>query len=130
MRDIKDKADIKIFIDEFYAKVRIDQTIGSVFASRIPDENWPVHLERMYSFWNTVLFGEADYRGNPFAKHANLRIHEEHFLKWISLLSETIDGLYEGPKASEVKLRAQRMGDMFQAKLLHIRSNKNYKNIL
>ena len=64
--DIKDKKDIKVFIDAFYEKVRVDQTIGPIFISRIPDDNWPKHLERMYSFWNTVLFAKPDYRGNPF----------------------------------------------------------------
>lgn len=130
MTDIRDKEDVKVFIDAFYEKVRLDQKLGPVFISRIPDDAWPSHLERMYSFWNTVLFGEADYRGNPFSKHASLRIHEEHFNKWIALLGKTIDEHFHGKKADEVKARAQKMGDMFQAKLKHIRSNNNFKNII
>ena len=49
MKDIAGKDDIKIFVDKFYEKIREDETLGPVFALRIPAENWPKHLERMYS---------------------------------------------------------------------------------
>lgn len=130
MNDIKDKADIKIFVDAFYNKVRIDTTIGPVFAARIPNDNWTPHLERMYSFWHTVLFGVQDYRGNPFAKHATLPIQATHFERWIGLLTETIDELFKGEKAEEVKMRANKMGLLFQSKLEYIRDNNLHKNLL
>ena len=130
MHDIRDKGDVKVFVDKFYDAVQIDPLIGPVFLARIKAEAWPSHLERMYSFWNTVLFGLVDYRGNPFSKHANLRIHREHFERWLSLLSGIIDQNFKGAKAEEVKMRAQKMGDMFQSKLDHIRSNNQFRNIL
>ena len=130
LSDIKDKQDIKVIVDEFYAQVRFDQILGPIFVGRIPAGDWSAHLERMYSFWNTVLFGKPDYRGNPFSKHATLRIHKEHFDQWVSLFSKTIDQFYAGPKSAEAKLRAQRMGDMFQAKLKHVRSSDNFRSIL
>jgi len=127
MRDIQDKADIKIFIDAFYDKVRIDPIIGPVFAARIPNDNWTSHLERMYSFWHTILFGVSDYRGNPFAKHEQLPIQARHFERWIALLTETVDALFVGVKAEEVKMRAIKIGAVFQAKLEHIQANNSYK---
>ncbi len=130
MNDISDKATIKIFVDAFYGKVRKDVLIGPVFAARIEEVRWPIHLERMYSFWNTVLFAERDYRGNPFSKHASLPIQQQHFERWIGLLSETIDEHFGGEKAEEVKMRADKMGALFQAKLDHIRSNDNYINLM
>ncbi len=130
MTDIRNKADVKIFVDAFYEQVRIDPLIGAVFAARIAADAWPAHLERMYSFWHTVLFGVQDYRGNPFSKHSSLPIHAQHFERWIQLLSTTIDAHFAGPKAEEVKLRAQKMGLMFQSKLAYLREHQNYKNIL
>ena len=130
MNDISSKDDIKIFVDKFYQKVRVDQDLGPVFASRIANDDWSQHLERMYSFWHTVLFGARDYRGNPFSKHSSLRIDEKHFSKWINLLTETINSNFHGPKAEEVIKRAHMMGELFQSKLKHIRQNPGYKNIL
>ncbi len=124
MHDIRDKADIKIFVDAFYQKVRIDAMIGPVFTARIPNDNWVPHLERMYSFWNTILFGVSDYRGNPFAKHEQLPIQARHFERWIGLLTETVDALFVGMKAEEVKMRANKIGAVFQAKLEYIQANE------
>ncbi len=128
--DISTKDDVKVFVNAFYDQVKIDTTIGPVFAAVIGDGPWDVHLERMYSFWNTVLFGVKDYQGNPFSKHADLPIQAPHFAQWISLLSETVDHYYAGPKAEEVKKRARSMGAVFESKLTHLRQNPQYKNIM
>jgi len=128
MKEITNKDDVKLFVDTFYGKVRIDPTIGPVFAAAIPsDAHWPAHLERMYSFWNTVLFAVRDYRGNPFSKHATLPIEAPHFERWVALMTETIDELFDGEKAAEVKMRAEKMSLLFQSKLQFIRSNPSFK---
>ena len=130
MTDIKDKKDIINLIDLFYQKVRKDPVIGGVFASRIQDESWPEHLEVMYGFWNTVLFGKQEYRGNPFSKHADLPINNIHFERWLELMYETVDEKFKGAKADEVKHRAKMMGDLFSSKLEHIRKNDQFRNIM
>lgn len=130
MNDIANKDDVKIFVDSFYSKVEKDILIGPVFAAKIKDGNWEPHLERMYSFWNTVLFSVRDYSGNPFSKHATLPIQKEHFERWVGLFTETIDENYEGEKAEEAKMRANLMGNLFQSKLEYIQKNNNFKNIL
>ena len=130
MNDIRDKEDVKIFVDAFYKKVRIDSILGPVFAAKIPDDNWPPHLERMYSFWSTVLFAVRDYSGNPFSKHATLPIQGNHFEKWMELFTETIDTHFAGEKAEDAKMRAIKMGKLFQSKLEYIQANQNFKNIM
>ncbi|MFK7980497.1 MAG: group III truncated hemoglobin [Saprospiraceae bacterium] len=131
MKNIENKEDVKLFVDSFYEKVRIDAKLGPVFAAKIPsDTHWASHLERMYSFWNTVLFGERDYRGNPFSKHATLSIKAPHFDRWIALFTITIDELFVGEKAVEVKLRANKMGMLFQSKLQHLQENQQLKTLV
>ena len=130
MKDINDKEDVKVFVNAFYEKVQKDELLGPIFASRIKEGEWAVHLERMYSFWNTVLFGQIDYRGNPFSKHTKLPVFATHFQRWINLLSVTVDDYFEGEKADEVKLRAERMGNMFQTKLKYIRDNDQFINLV
>ncbi len=130
MNDITTKNDVKVFVDAFYLEVRKDTMLGPVFAAIIPNDNWQPHLDRMYSFWSTVLLNIKDYSGNPFSKHRPLPIEKRHFDRWTDLFSATLDTLFEGPKTEEAKDRAIKMGILFNSKLEHIRSNPNYKNIL
>lgn len=130
MTDIRDKADIKVLIDAFYQQVRKDDRLGSVFAARIPDEEWPIHLEKMYGFWNSILFAQRDYRGRPFAKHALLPIEDLHFERWLLLFGQTVDAHFDGPKAEEAKMRAGKIGELFKSKLKFLRSQEGYKRLI
>jgi len=129
MRDISNQYDIEIFVNEFYDSVKNDELIGPIFMQNISVDSWPVHLERMCSFWNTVLFGAVDYRGNPFSKHSNLPINEKHFDRWLELLNTALDKNFKGAKTDEVKERAYKMSLMFKSKLANIKKN-NYKSIM
>jgi len=124
MKDITGLEDIQLFVDEFYNKVREDDLIGTVFAGVITD--WQPHLDKMYAFWNAVLFGAAGFKGNPFAKHAPLPIAPEHFGRWLDLFGETIDANFAGPVAIEAKQKAGIMATMFMSKLDRMRNGPGY----
>lgn len=113
--DITNLEDIKLFVNEFYEKVQVDNLIGPVFAGAIKD--WGPHLEKMYRFWNAALFGVPGFKGNPFSKHAPLPIDKRHFDRWLSLFNETIDTFFEGKMAMDAKNRAQLMAIMFLSRL-------------
>ncbi|MEL7221218.1 MAG: group III truncated hemoglobin [Bacteroidota bacterium] len=130
MTDIANRDDIKLLVDSFYAKIRKDELLSPVFASRIADDAWGKHLTRMYSFWNTVLFIEQSYKGNPFARHATLPVDDAHFKQWIHLFHATVDEHFAGEKAEETKRRAKNMAIMFTAKLQHLRSNPSFQNLV
>ncbi|MEO6850448.1 MAG: group III truncated hemoglobin [Mucilaginibacter sp.] len=116
MNDIEDIGSIRLLVDKFYASVRQDVLIGPIFNKAIGD-NWAPHLEKMYAFWNAVLFAEPGFTGNPFAKHAPLPIDAEHFSRWLTLFRQTLDECFEGPVATEAKNRAELMAILFQNKL-------------
>ena len=122
--DIQSIDDIKILVDTFYDRVREDKLIGRIFDEKIGDR-WPQHLAKMYTFWQTVLLEEHTYFGSPFPPHANLPVDKEHFERWLSLFSETIYDLYEGPVAKEAMWRANKMAEMFQIKINHFRNNSS-----
>ena len=123
MTDIRNKADIKVFVDTFYSQIQADELVGAVFAGKIKEEEWPQHLEKMYAFWNSILFQSAEYHGNPFSHHINLNIGTAHFERWITLFQKSIDANFEGGKAEEAKLRTGKMRILFESKLAHIKSN-------
>jgi len=108
--------DIKTLVDSFYGKVREDNLLAPIFNIVIQDR-WPEHMEKMYTFWQTVLLGEHTYYGSPFPPHAKLPVTKEHFDRWLELFFKTIDENFNGEKAEEAKWRASKMAEMFQLKI-------------
>jgi hemoglobin len=123
MHDIQNWGDIELMVNTFYQKVRKDDLIGPIFASRIADDAWPAHLHRMYTFWAAILINEPGYSGQPFDKHRDMPIDQVHFDRWVSLFKQNVDLHFEGAVANEAKHRADLMAHIFMAKLLNIRAS-------
>lgn len=115
MHDIEGLDDIILFVNQFYDRVQRDELLGPIFNSVI--EDWEPHLQKMYTFWNAVLFGVPGFTGNPFAKHAPLPIDTTHFDRWIILFNETLDANFKGEMTENTKKRAETMAIMFLSKL-------------
>jgi len=117
MNDLQNKADIKTLVDAFYGRVQHDPLIGPFF-NEVMAIDWEEHLPVMYSFWATLLLGENSYRGNPLAKH--LELTSEHFDRWVSLWEQAVDELFEGSRADEAKMKANRVKEMMLSKIQNI----------
>lgn len=113
---IENIEDVKQLVDVFYGKVRQDHLLKDIFNNVIQDK-WAEHLNKMYSFWQTVLLGVHTYHGSPFTPHANLPVTKQHFERWLELFYETLDELFTGRVADEAKWRASRMAEMFEYKI-------------
>jgi len=113
LKDIDTREDIIRMVDTFYESVKSDDLLAPVFSH----VDWPKHLPTMYNFWSSIVFGDQAYTGNPFSKHIGLPIRRVHFIQWLALFNETVDVLFSGPRASEVKQRAQSIAGIFQHKL-------------
>ena len=68
MKLLESREDIEFLVNTFYKKVAKDETIGFFFTD-VAKVNWDLHLPKMYSFWESLLFGQASYKGNPMAMH-------------------------------------------------------------
>ena len=123
MKDITNKQDISVFVDAFYEKIKHDQLLGPVFFAAITG-NWQPHLDRMYAFWDSVLFSAPGFTGNPFVKHATLRIGQEHFDQWLVLFDETINSNFCGPVAEDAKNRARLIGKIFVSRIEDIQNGR------
>ncbi|PRD54730.1 group III truncated hemoglobin [Sphingobacterium gobiense] len=120
--DIQTLDDIKSMVDTFYGRVQEDDLIGPIFNTKL-EGRWRVHLEKMYTFWQTILLDEYTYQGRPFPPHAQLPIEAKHFERWLQLFDKTVNDLFEGPVADEAKNRGRKMASLFQVKLDHIRQS-------
>lgn len=120
-QDISQLSDIQQLVDTFYGKVRQDALIGPIF-DRVIEDRWSVHLDKMYTFWQTVLLKEHTYYGRPFPPHVRLPLEQHHFERWLTLFCETVDEYFTGEKAEEAKWRAQKMAEMFLHKIMYFRN--------
>ena len=119
--DIRNRKDIEKLVDTFYDKVKTDEVIGYLFVD-VAKVNWDEHLPKLYNFWENILFFTANYEGNPMAKHKELHrkspMTKAHFDHWVKLFTETVDNLFEGPKAEEIKNRAMNIATTMMYKTL------------
>ncbi len=120
MNDIKNKEDIELLINKFYSKVILDDLIGQIF-TQVIKFSWDKHIPIMISFWNTLLFGVGDYKGNPMLKHIDLNkifpLNADHFERWISLWQQTINENFFGTIANEAIIKAQNIANLMQYKI-------------
>lgn len=123
-KDIDNLTDIKLLVDTFYSRIREDNLLKDVFNNKIEDR-WPEHLEKMYTFWQTVLLDQHTYYGSPFLPHAKLPVAMEHFEQWMILFNQTVDELFEGVKAGQAKWQGQRMAEMFHSKIEYYKMNNS-----
>ena len=124
-KDITDAKDIRFFVNEFYDRIRADELLGDIFNQEIGDR-WPVHLEKMNRFWQSLLFGEKTYNGKPFPSHIGLPIEKIHFERWVKLFQEVINEHFSGPVAEEAILRATSIAGIFQIKLEGLKNGETF----
>ncbi len=120
-KDIETRDDIELLVNNFYDKIKADETIGYIFTD-IAKVNWEKHLPIMYSFWENSLFYTGSYEGNPMELHKHLHrlmpLTTEHFKQWIKLFNSTVDELFEGKQAKLAKQRAISIATVMQVKIL------------
>ncbi len=121
-KDIQDRNDIITLVNSFYDKVKVDDTIGYIFTD-VAQVNWETHLPRMYDFWENILFSTNNFDGNPMRTHVELsqktKMDFPHFLRWNILFETTVDELFIGEKAKEIKKRAFNISNAMLSKVTH-----------
>lgn len=125
MKDIQNRADIDQLIHTFYERIMADSEIGYFFTEVVQlDLNH--HLPKIADFWETALFHQAIYKGNPIPPH--VAMHEKspmtkaHFDRWVEVFCRTIDELYAGTIAEMAKQRAHSIATVM---LIKIKTSSN-----
>lgn len=120
-KDIESRADIEALVNTFYDKVKQDATIGYFF-SEVVQVQWEKHLPIMYTFWENVLFHTGGYEGNPMrqhmAIHAKSAMTHAHFQQWLALFTQTVDELFSGDNAEQIKQRAGSIAMVMELKII------------
>lgn len=120
MIDIQNKKDLEVLVDCFYEKVVKDKELG-LFFTQIIKVNWELHLPKMYDFWDSVLFGSANYKGNTMQKHFPINdikaMEKAHFTRWLFLWKSTVRDLYEGENANSIMQKAENIAHLMSYKM-------------
>jgi len=121
LKDISNIEDIKQMVNSFYDNVRKDDLLGPIFNDKLQDR-WEPHLQKMYGFWQTILFDVRAYSGTPFPPHKQLPVDKTHFDRWVYLFNTNIDSQFSGELTEEAKMRAANMAYMFNHKIDYFRN--------
>jgi hemoglobin len=120
-KDIIQRKDIERLVNEFYERVKLDQTIGPIFTD-VAHVNWDKHLPVMYDFWENIIFQTGNYTGNPMSAH--FKIHEKHpftkahFTRWLAIFQETLNDCFQGPNTELARQRALSIATVIEIKLI------------
>lgn len=111
-RELLHPEDVVELVDRFYDRVNADDLLSPIF-NDLAKVDWPSHLPKMYSFWQSLLFGTGTYSGQPMPPHLRLPLTQAHFDRWIALFEQTVTENFVGPKADEALYRAQHIAQFF-----------------
>lgn len=122
MADLKSRKDIEQLMDAFYSRVLKDDTIGFLF-TEVVALNLEKHLPIICDFWESALFQKPIYKGNVLVVHEHLnslyQLKEIHFSTWLNIFNETVDELFEGNNAEQIKIRALSVATVMRSKILY-----------
>ena len=122
-KDLENREDIEVLVNNFYDKIRQNETLGYIF-NDIAHVDWQKHLPKMYSFWEMILFEKEGYQGQPLRPHLAVNqqypLTPEHFSLWFQLFENTVNEFFEGEKAIEVKLRAKSIALTWASKIHYL----------
>lgn len=107
---------ISTLVDTFYTKVRANPDLGPIFGSRIGGQ-WEPHLQKMKTFWGSVMLRTGAYGGKPMQVHIGVKeAKPQHFQTWITLFEETLEETAPNTKVVELFMeRAMTMSDRLQS---------------
>jgi hemoglobin len=121
--DLDGRAGIERLVNAFYERVQRDELLGFIFDD-IARIDWPSHLPKMYAFWEKVLFGSGNFRGNPLVAHMRLGTQTPmglaQFERWIALFKQTVDSLFAGDNAEHIKRCAEDMAHVIHARVNNV----------
>jgi hemoglobin len=112
------EATICSLINTFYTRVRNDPALGPIFANAIAEDAWPAHLQKMYSFWSSVMLTSGRYKGNPVAVHHHVAgIAPPLFGNWLDLFEDTANELFCPRAADRFVQSARRIAESLKLAL-------------
>lgn len=120
MRDILNRKDIELVMEQFYQSALADVEIGYLF-TEIAHLDLTKHLPLICDFWELVILKNGNYKNDVMAIHLNLHskspLKATHFKRWLELFTGTLNASFKGTNTELMKMRAQSIATMMQVKI-------------
>ncbi|MDF0490091.1 group III truncated hemoglobin [Sphingomonas sp. H39-1-10] len=112
-----DEAGLERLIDAFYARIRVDAELGPIFNDAI--EDWPEHLDKLVSFWSSVMLTTGRYKGQPVPAHKKHqhRLAPALFERLLTLWAEVTNEQMTARAAAALQAKAARIAESLQLAL-------------
>ncbi|SKB29904.1 group III truncated hemoglobin [Daejeonella lutea] len=131
--DIRNRSDIELFVEVFYAELTKDKQLAYIF-KQLAHVNFSYHLPVMYNFWENIMLCKGTYEGNPMALHKHLHemgpLNEIHFRHWDKIFARTLDTLFAGPNTILAKKRGLAISAVLRKKVIQSEKLSGRKNPL
>lgn len=120
MKDVATREDIELQVNSFYNKVVKDDVIGFFFKD-VVKVDFEQHLPKMYSFWESILFGQMTYKGNPMGAHFPINeieaMEQKHFDRWLQLWKETLLENFSGENTDMAITKSENIAKLMAFKM-------------
>ncbi|SCY34371.1 group III truncated hemoglobin [Flavobacterium caeni] len=120
MTDIQTRADLEKLMAQFYDKLLADASISYIFTD-VAKIDLVTHLPKIVDFWEVVVLHSGQYQKNVLQIHLDLHamtpLEPQHFNTWLGHLHQTVDELFVGENAENLKTRALSVATVMQLKM-------------
>ena len=124
MKDIENQEDLYLLVDEFYKKLLADPSISYIFTDVVKIKILE-HLPILVTFWSQPILGPGGYTKNLTEIHLDIDKKEhltpELFNIWLEHFNSTVDELFAGQKAEQIKTQALSIATIMQIKIINNR---------
>lgn len=115
MSELFSEDDIQRLVQSFYARVRQDDMLAPIFATKIKEDAWDAHMDHIATFWSSILRKSKQFSGNPMQKHTNIHgLTPAHFTHWLALFQDTAQKVLSAKQAATVDMFARRIAQSLQ----------------
>jgi len=118
--DLDNKANIRRFIESFYARMLKDEQLAPIFFD-VAEIDLNKHLPLICSYWEKLLLGEKGYQRHTMNIHRQLHakhaLKGENFERWLLLFVSAVDESFYGEGAERAKRIARSIAGNMQAGL-------------
>lgn len=120
MKDIQNQDDLLQLVTLFYEKLLADKSISYIFTDVVKIK-LEEHLPILVTFWSQAILGTGGYSNNLTQIHLDVSaksyLSPELFKIWLSHFNQSVDALFAGEKAEQIKTNALSIATVMQIKI-------------
>ena len=123
MKDILNKDDLYLLVNEFYKKLLTDDRISYIF-TEVVKIKLEEHLPILVTFWSQVLLGTGGYSNNLTQIHLDVNLKEhltpELFSIWLEHFNTSVDEHFIGDNSEKIKTQALNLATVLKIKIAKV----------